>query len=602
LVSSSKSNISHRSAPPLMSDGLEVTNGLSAATAPDLFAMSNDMAQSPRSKGKASAKKRERHKQRIVAPSADDQLVTLGILPDQHAGRRNASPNPASQRESAGLSVVRMLSAAGNRKKKPVVFSIEELSNLHERRLMKGAGGDIIPLELPGGMPTPLGFNTESSKEEMSEVAGDNLATETNNECPSESSGPSPQYASAPISRHQETCPSSISRMAVRNTYSNMDSLRQRHTQVIVDQYCEADTAVPEGLFKPASGAIGANWLRCIPPIILYVFGVVPAWDGYLWPCYGLVVILTTCFMSCYVFLNALQDPQFMYIHLMDAIFALGCSVGLLSLRLNRLHEVFGSSTRPLDAYAYNHGFKDTWTSKSWRIFLMVCSMWVLDVTIHLGLAAAASDADGDCTVRTENIRGTVHLASSVCVSGIYASLTYCLVHICCALAMMVDDFCIRFFASPDGSQGMQNWNVIQAFLRSAAGAMDWPLIATGTASLMGLLLVGSDTMFGERPVTECAGHWLVSGLLPLLPKLMLSFYGLHSAATVTEKCRRAPSLVNSLIHNKETMEDLQPLVQYINHSAAGFYIKGVHLCRASLWKYVYLTCVAIFYLISYKK
>ena len=60
------------------------------------------------------------------------------------------------------------------------------------------------------------------------------------------------------------------------------------------------------------------------------------------------------------------------------------------------------------------------------------------------------------------------------------------------------------------------------------------------------------------------------------LPPLLLMVFCLFRAAAVTEKCSRAPALVNSLVVEEDVMDDArQYLVQYIEHSAAGFYIKG---------------------------
>jgi len=71
-------------------------------------------------------------------------------------------------------------------------------------------------------------------------------------------------------------------------------------------------------------------------------------------------------------------------------------------------------------------------------------------------------------------------------------------------------------------------------------------------------------------------------------------------AAAVTEKCVRLPSLVNSLNFVQDQMQNSSfstkhYLIEYIIHSAAGFYVFDVRLTTSMALKAAHLGCVVAF-------
>merc|ERR1712107_374078 len=81
-----------------------------------------------------------------------------------------------------------------------------------------------------------------------------------------------------------------------------------------------------------------------------------------------------------------------------------------------------------------------------------------------------------------------------------------------------------------------------------------------------------------------------------VLPPVSLFLYTLFRAATVTEKCSRVPALLNSWrFGESEVDHGRQHLVQYITHSAAGFYVKGVRLNAYMALKLTYLLMTVMF-------
>ena len=66
-------------------------------------------------------------------------------------------------------------------------------------------------------------------------------------------------------------------------------------------------------------------------------------------------------------------------------------------------------------------------------------------------------------------------------------------------------------------------------------------------------------------------------------------------AAAVSDKCARVPSLINSLSFGDGAELERKHVVEYIFHSAAGFYVFNVQLTTSTAMKLVYLTGVVVF-------
>lgn len=93
-----------------------------------------------------------------------------------------------------------------------------------------------------------------------------------------------------------------------------------------------------------------------------------------------------------------------------------------------------------------------------------------------------------------------------------------------------------------------------------------------------------------------CLGMW--SGWL--CPPIALTFYFVFRAAAITEKCNRVPALINSWTRMEQLIDhEKQYIVQYIMHSAAGFYVKGVRLNATWALKLLYLFGVLLFSLLT---
>merc|ERR1712203_545078 len=103
--------------------------------------------------------------------------------------------------------------------------------------------------------------------------------------------------------------------------------------------------------------------------------------------------------------------------------------------------------------------------------------------------------------------------------------------------------------------------------LRFAASTVDSCFLLTQTSVLVALLLSGAGILVSEQSPQGCLFAWLMAGPVLVFTKVLLMLYSFYRAAMVTEKCLRAPALVNSMA--SEPDPGLQGVVQYMHNSSA---------------------------------
>jgi len=182
-----------------------------------------------------------------------------------------------------------------------------------------------------------------------------------------------------------------------------------------------------------------------------------------------------------------------------------------------------------------------------------------------------------------------LQLMSFMIVTCILIALMTAHVHICCAMELSVDKFCLRLWAQKDLLHGTVDWNMVTAMLRRSAHAVDSSFLVLSTSILSTLILAGVELVLGGTSFSfsdHCNPLW--HGWM--LPSVLMMLYTAYCSAMVTEKCSRVPALINSWGADHEGFEyETQYAVQYVSHSAAGFYVKGVRLNAFMTLKVTYL-------------
>lgn len=324
--------------------------------------------------------------------------------------------------------------------------------------------------------------------------------------------------------------------------------------------------------------------------LVLRVWGIIPAGAGACGHLHVGLVRLLALFCVAHSVMLVATEPAMIFENVATCAFALGAFLGHVSL--SRVASLIGPHATALQQYAEENEFVEDWEQSSMRRLLAVAAIWLSAVSAQIVRSV--------CYRRT----GLLSSLSFTYLSGLLAAVAFCQMHVQAGLELMLDCFCIGFYANPHCPMGVRAWNVLQAILRLAAGTVDSCFLAVQTSALAALLAVGVRVL--DRSAARAAdGSGDISReeaastqVLECLPAVFLSLYALAvfvKAAAVTEKCCRVPSLVNSL--DNATGDDLdhsrQYIVQYIKHSDAGFYVKGVRLTAYMVIKLSYV-CGAI--------
>jgi len=382
---------------------------------------------------------------------------------------------------------------------------------------------------------------------------------------------------------------------------SGMDALRAEHESMLVAQ----TTSV--GSSESSETKVGRTWslrptfstlLLRLPHFILCVFGVVPFQVGFLSTCYRNLSLICVALLVVQSVVLATQETSLLYMHMTSACYAVGGFLGVVTLRAQRVHNLLGPYHRPLEQYASIFGFLNEWRQVSLRRMLVVGLLWV-----YMVASRVAGSKDETCRWAVHSAGSYSSIASFCLISGLLATLTCCQLHVCCCLELMIDKFCIRFLNDDDLPQGICEWNVLQAILRRSAHTIDSSFLALNTSVLATLLLTGVEVLQGAGnslrltgPGSQCAAFWCGWVLSPVV----LVLFTVFRAAQVTEKCSRVPALVNSwTFEDRQIDHGRQYVVQYITHSAAGFYVKGVRLSAYMALKLMYIFGGVLFTMVT---
>lgn len=265
-----------------------------------------------------------------------------------------------------------------------------------------------------------------------------------------------------------------------------------------------------------------------------------------------------------------------------DAILAVGSLLGMLALRALTCPtaKLLGSSSALLVSYARRQGVVEKWVRAARWQTLQIVLLWACSVAFRVMMVYPARDS--------RELTSTILFAF---VSVIFMGATYGILHVSCAIAIMIDSYCMHLHNDPDSAKGVREWNMLQALLRKASRAVERGFMVLQTTALAVLLLSASDLFVHSSPDF----WWLLSNVL-LAISVGLNFF---KAAEVTEKCTRVPSLVNSLTFNHDMDVERHFLVEYVTYSMAGFYVGEVRLTAAMALKITYVSVLAAFGLLT---
>lgn len=234
-----------------------------------------------------------------------------------------------------------------------------------------------------------------------------------------------------------------------------------------------------------------------------------------------------------------------------------------------------------LQGYANHHDVWELWHKSAARDAGVMLLIFVCIVVIHI---TGALQYSGPHTVSK-----WLHACTNISIIGVLMLHFTFLLYVLRMLVVTVDVFCYTSVQDPNVSRAADSWNVLQALLRKASTMLEFVLIvflAMAASSVPALILdhiaLGS---FSKTLRLQSSHTLVICGVL----------YVFMVAAAVTDKCKRVPSLLNSLCFGVGRERQRLHLVEYIVYSAAGFYIWGVRLTLEMVTKFIYVWFVILF-------
>lgn len=197
------------------------------------------------------------------------------------------------------------------------------------------------------------------------------------------------------------------------------------------------------------------------------------------------------------------------------------------------------------------------------------------------------------------DVWGILQTVAFIFYSSVLLGETLAVLQFCRNLMIMIDVFCFNLVNKSDLKGAVHEWNKLQAILRRASDAVQCCFFVLQTTALCFVfsgvtdmvLLLRQDDSNGAGGSFGTLVQTLIPGLLVTGGVARIFF----CAAAVTDKCFHVPSLVNSLSYGEEIDPDRQYVVDYIIHSAAGFYVFEVRLTSALALKFMYFCGAAAF-------
>jgi hypothetical protein len=263
---------------------------------------------------------------------------------------------------------------------------------------------------------------------------------------------------------------------------------------------------------------------------------------------------------------------------LSDVSFAIASTAGLLTMGVLNGSSTLCDCTIIVLAYMRREGFLEEW--KRVQRKEAVTTAAICTIAFFLRIVANVLSA------RPADAAGLIHMAASTISTTMLGGLVYCVFYVCNALNGMLNLFSEGVASHEQITQQIHEWNVMQAILRTGSGATQACIFVLILSATCFLLLFAVDVIESAHPLHLCAGF---------LNTLNIA-RAVFCAASITEKCDRIPSLVNSLNFGKEMDESRQYLVNFILQSKAGFHIFEVRLTSAMVLKYLYLCIVVVIF------
>eukprot|EP00429_Kryptoperidinium_foliaceum_P007880 CAMPEP_0176015608 /NCGR_PEP_ID=MMETSP0120_2-20121206/7425_1 /TAXON_ID=160619 /ORGANISM="Kryptoperidinium foliaceum, Strain CCMP 1326" /LENGTH=747 /DNA_ID=CAMNT_0017348583 /DNA_START=9 /DNA_END=2253 /DNA_ORIENTATION=- len=212
-------------------------------------------------------------------------------------------------------------------------------------------------------------------------------------------------------------------------------------------------------------------------------------------------------------------------------------------------------------------------------------------VLIWTGIVASTTawaSAMGRSLAEIAAAKYVVHTLLTAVFAGSIASFSHGIVFMIQSLGLTIDAFCCEVVDGAELEVATRLWNVTQSVLRKVSDAVERSLMF-----LVILLVFMVSTLLIDMFVWGIRVALVPNIIVGILLSSGIS-YLLFLTASITERCKNVPPLVNATDFGPGTTRDRQDVVDYITSSAAGFYVCGVRLTTAMVFKFMYVCCIVV--------
>mmetsp|Transcript_115229 Transcript_115229/g.225989 ORF Transcript_115229/g.225989 Transcript_115229/m.225989 type:complete len:319 (-) Transcript_115229:103-1059(-) len=308
------------------------------------------------------------------------------------------------------------------------------------------------------------------------------------------------------------------------------------------------------------------GWLPCLPLLHMVLVRVV-------------IAVLALAYVAVSIAPGAMfGGMRFHRCSLNELTIPVGAVCGLASFSLGKQVRGVIETFEVLGRVAQERGFGE-WHSHHTRLPGAVYSLLWLSSVIAYGLHRPPTE-----------IQEVIAVFLFAIFSGAILLLSFGMACVCRTLNKIIDQFCCDVVEDMLVFEIADLWNMTAAVFRMASNSIELCLFALCLIMACVLPLIVLDVVDLE------AG---VFGSLPAFIVACGVLYLIVMAAAISEKCTRVPALINAISFGPGTSRERQHVVDYINSSAAGFYVFGVRLSTGMVMKFAYGWCVVAVGLIT---
>lgn len=230
------------------------------------------------------------------------------------------------------------------------------------------------------------------------------------------------------------------------------------------------------------------------------------------------------------------------------------------------------------------------WSSVSGQRWRRYALMWMCLVLVEIATQAlfildGISGEHG--AFHSGHVINWLCVVSFAICSSLVVVVAYTQCHLLAALDKSLDCWCFNIASDPDFDLGVLTWNRLQALLKCVGRSLASSFIAMQVLGAVGFVYSLASGIMVCFQFDFAADKILreVLSSLPLLFLFALNMTVCTTGASLTEKCRNIPALVNQLPSDICIDTDRQYLVNFLKDSAAGFCVKDIRLTREMLAK-----------------